>query len=241
MKKTLITYIPELRLASNKAKEGVSSVVGKGRYHLFTLTPAMENKVIADIDSESRHEYGRWKTIRRASHSAEIRNFVTISPKGTRLTYHFAEARFTHNLPKGWTWEIETETGLPCMRFENGQEWHVGATVLTRRTWELVKEAREALTLRMAALAREEQQRAMQAAIDSGIGESVVLFEDARRAGNCVAGIQAFCVRVGLEFNTAMRVPAKWLKRMADKNPAYATNIQRAIAAAFERETTISI
>ncbi len=103
--------------------------------------------------------------------------------------------------------------------------------------------ATEAANLARAGWARQDEAARQRKAMDRDLATTRVTIHDARRAGNCMVGILNFAerkLRVSREtaLSSHFAVPALTLRRLA--NGAGAA-VERAIQAAYARETMVSI
>jgi hypothetical protein len=165
---------------------------------------------------------------------------------GYRTIYHPSTLRievgehWKPKIPKGMILNI-SNNGLEFIRISDGMDFHCKASLMTSRKdfcgyvrSEMAKNYEKRLESK-----RKDRQ------FNKFLKNTYVTFNDARNAGNCVAGILNYAKNKlkisekeffnGGEWLT--QVPAKLLYRLDPKNPLVINSINRAI----ERETTISI
>lgn len=162
------------------------------------------------------------------------------------MVYHASTRRidvgesWMPKIPNGMT--LRTRNGTHLIRESDGMDLHFGPNQLRRKdfcTWarkEMAKNYRARIATNK--LAKK---------IDRFGPKALVNFHDARRGGNCVAGILRFAEkRLHLTREDVLgapwlvQIPAKLLTRVA-QGDAEKSAVRRSIAQAVERETLVSI
>lgn len=169
----------------------------------------------------SEYRGGRWKTAVSARARDYVRSVAVIDSATCTYLAHCTLRTIT--LPAGWTWDVDGQ-GLRALRAD-GADHHVTAADLLGGADEIVAAAERQARLRAEAEARA-------AAESATVAEVQVCVADARRAGNCEAGIAAWAGQH--ELPLAAHVPAPVLLRLAARDPQ-ALRVRLTVRVAAER------
>lgn len=136
-------------------------------------------------------------------------------------------------LPKGFRWKID-ENGFYISRDADKMDYHPAANEIVNETpaiW--IK------NLEINSEKRKQQKLQLDYDIICKKDNNIwVLFEDARRAGNCAAGIISFAENQGIEYKKPVK--ARVLRRIAEKS-SNKSRILETIKQAWMRETLVTI
>jgi hypothetical protein len=159
--------------------------------------------------------------------------------QGDKATVLVNKSFFEVVLPKGFVFDMDRE-GIHIRRIKRpSSNYHFNSDEIQDGAKELVKKL-VALEKSRAKLNKETQaKKRLQTLLLKNLGNTWVMMEDSRRAGNCVQGTFAFCDNSKLSRSA---VCAKSLFKLKEKvSPDVQKRIERAVMCAFERETTVSI
>ncbi len=174
------------------------------------------------VAAESECRGGRWRTAVSASARDYVRSVAVID--GGTCTYLAHQTLRTIALPAGWVWDVDAN-GLRALRVTDGADHHVTAADLLDGADEIIARAEEQAAARAAVEARVASEA-------TAVAEVEVCAVDARRAGNCEAGIVAWAGQHALSLRA--HVPAPVLLRMAARDPQE-SRVRLAVRVAAER------
>lgn len=169
----------------------------------------------------------------RFTYEAHVESWCYISPCRRFIAYRAKMTDGLHHggmyVPKGYLWQEDDRGMLMLVQARSGIEYHPTIEDIEQGKAHLRRCVLESLHARRRA---ENQQQAMES--------TMVTFADARRAGNCAAGIIAFCRRNGIEFHRVnCAVPYRKIMQFASGNES--ALVANAAKCAYERETLVSI
>lgn len=188
---------------------------------------------------------GQWSTWAKYTNLAYITSYATLS-EGMVTLHHAVYGIKTIKAPSGTRWEAD-QHGLKVVR-RDGMEYHPTQEELwSNRCFatRIKQRLSENYKLRQIQKRQEKEQKRFAALIQRDLATTRVSIRDSMRAGNCVEGTLRFA-ETKLKLDRKEITSAGYLFHVGAKTLLRVSNgdkkaVERAIRAAWMRETTVSI